>query len=248
MVKIVAKTFILLVVLAACNETASKKATEVNSTTIAPADSTAKDDESVYRIPDSIKRFVVDDYPVPDSLLYLNAGDDRRIKVGEIFSVDKAWLRNDSLDQTLVFEMYTDGFRNIIFHFLNNDIPDQLIDRVELHVESGDTATFKQQKTAFKGFIKKAAAISNGRYFITNKGIKLGDDMQKALDTYGRPHQLTRAGDIEILDWEYIGDQIYNGEQDLRGRPLAKDSYGHQVRMFFRNKKLIAYILHNDIP
>jgi hypothetical protein len=90
--------------------------------------------------------------------------------------------------------------------------------------------------------------VIEGRYFTSNKKFRLGDDRQKVLDTYGSPHESVSTGDIEILGWEFIGDQIENNDEDLKGRPLAKDSYGHEIRMFFRNKKLIEVILHNYIP
>jgi hypothetical protein len=39
---------------------------------------------------------------------------------------------------------------------------------------------------------------------------------------------------VEILEWSFVGDQLYNGKDDLKGKPLAEDSYGHQVNMHFK--------------
>src|SRR4051812_28691651 len=65
---------------------------------------------------DTVK-IIPDDYPVTDEIFGSDFNQNgREIKSGDIFSYDKIWFRNDSLNQTLVFELYTDNYRNIIFH------------------------------------------------------------------------------------------------------------------------------------
>jgi len=53
---------------------------------------------------------------------------------------------------------------------------------------------------------------------------------------------------MEELEWNFIGDVFYDGKSDLHGKPLAKDSFGHHVIMYFKKSRLIGLILYNDIP
>ncbi|MGK2860357.1 MAG: hypothetical protein ACSLE0_00355 [Chitinophagaceae bacterium] len=198
---------------------------------------------------DTIKRFSVDDYPLTDEMLNDTTSDDSSFpkKSGDIHSFDKAWFTNEALNQTLVFELYTDKHRLVTFHFINDDIPITLIDRMELHTAEGKIVSLSQKEKNFRAFIKSAIPI-NRKYFETNKGFKLGDNKHKALSIYGIPDKKTIEGGFEIFEWDYVGDILYNGKDDLKGKPLAKDNYGHQAKMIFKNNKLMAIILHNDIP
>jgi hypothetical protein len=35
---------------------------------------------------------------------------------------------------------------------------------------------------------------------------------------------------------------------NLNGKPLARNSFGHKINMFFLDNKLIGLILYNEIP
>ena len=166
---------------------------------------------------------------------------------GKTQSLDKAWFTNDTLKQTLIFEMYTDGHRLVTYHFLNNEIPTELIDKIELHTSEGELATKQQKTNDFKGFLLQSIKIGS-KYFTTDKGLKLGDTKQKILKIYGQPNKRTSINEIEKFEWTFVGDILYDGKEDLKGKPLAKDNYGHQAYLFFKNGKLIRQILHNDIP
>jgi len=200
----------------------------------------------VRSIPDTIKRFRVDDYPLTDDMF--GKGDNgREIKSGGITSIDKVWFTNQALKQTLVVELYTDNFRTAAFHFQDQNIPTALIKRMELHTDDGELASQQQKEKDFKGFVSKAREI-NKNYFRTNKGFKIGDSKQMAINSYGEPDRKTVEENVEVLEWDFTGDLLYDGKTDLKGKPLAKDNYGHQVTMFFRNNKMAGVILHNDIP
>jgi hypothetical protein len=198
---------------------------------------------------DSIKRIIVDDYPVTDEMLDDKKTDNSSYlrKSGEVQSREKFWFTNNTLGQTLVFELYTDKHRLLTYHFLNNKIPNELIDILELHTTEGDIAPFTIKKKSLPGFIKTAINI-NTSFFITNKGIKLGDSKKKVLMIYGKPDIDSSGGNIECLVWSYTGDILYDGKVDLEGKPLAKDNYGHQAIMYFEKNTLIGIILHNEIP
>jgi hypothetical protein len=195
---------------------------------------------------DTIKRFIVDDYPLTDDMLGRDING-REIKSGDIISVDKVWFTNDTLKQTIVVDLYTDNFRMVEFHFQNQDIPKRLIEIMELHTNDGELASQQLKQKDYKGFITAATRISK-TYFTTDKGFKLGDGRQKAINVYGIPDKESIEDGVEVLEWDFVGDILYDGETSLKGKPLAKDNYGHQTTMMFRNSKLIAIIFHNDIP
>ncbi|MGB6093697.1 MAG: hypothetical protein WBF83_08050 [Moheibacter sp.] len=205
--------------------------------------------QSAFGISDTIERFVVDDYPITNTMLADKTSNNSSYKKqsGQTYSYDKAWFSNDTLKQTLVFELYTDYHRMVTYHFYNNDIPTDLINRMELHVEGGELASENQKLKDFNGFLKQTTKI-NATNFITDKGFRLGDSKQKAIDNYGKPDKQSMSNGIEKIEWEFIGDTFYDGKTDLKSKPLAKDSYSHQVVMYFKNGKLIGQILHNDIP
>jgi len=209
---------------------------------------------------DSLKFFVVDDYPVTNEMLEdkLSNNSSYSRQVGGVFSFDKAWFNNENLNQTLVFELYTDYHRLETYHFINNDIPEQIIRKMELYVSKNklnsvfDSATFQQKLNSFNGFIKQATKI-NAKYFTTIKGIKLGDSKEKAISIYGNPDKTTAEDGFEIYEWVFYGEYNISGEfaledkVDLKGKPVAKDSFGNKVTMFFKGNKLTGQIIYNEI-
>ena len=234
-------TFILTFGLFSCNgktENSTTKNEDVLTNT-----------EKSVSIPDTIKKFVVDDYPVTNEMLADKTSDNSSYKKqsGQTISYDKVWFSNDTLKQTLVFELYTDYHRLVTYHFFSNDVPTDLINRMELHIDGGELAPDKQKLKDFGGFLKQTTII-NSSYFNTDKSFRLGDTKQKAVETYGNPDKQTTSDGIEKLEWNFIGDQFYDGKTDLKGKPLADNSFGHQIIMYFRNGKLIGQILFNDIP
>jgi hypothetical protein len=198
-----------------------------------------------YGQPGRTAKIIPDDYPVSNNMF---VGNYEERNSGEITSFDKAWFTNDTLKQTLVFELYTDYFRCEIFHFYNNDIPDDLIKIMELNVANGtgDTATELQKKKYFKEFLSSSKKI-NKSYFITNKGLKLGDHKNKAVLIYGKPDKSFISKGIEKYEWNFEGDEPEIANKTTTTKPLA-EGFGYRVRMFFKNDKLIAMILNNYIP
>lgn len=143
--------------------------------------------------------------------------------------------------------MYTDYHRLVIFHFYIDDIPNDLLHRMELHTKSGELASMKQKVEDIDGLLQQSAAI-DAKYFTSNKGVKLGFSKQKILEIYGKPDQIIMKDGIEKVEWHFEGDLLNNQSQSSNNRLVAKDSYGHQVIMYFKNEKLIAQILYNEIP
>ena len=199
-------------------------------------------------IPDTIKLFVVDDYPITNEMFGKDINQNaREIKRGDVRSLDQVWFTNKALNQTLVFELHTDNFRMTTFHFQNSDIPRELIRSMELVTNDGEVASDQQKEKYFKEFLGSSRIISQ-KYFTTNKGFRLGDKKQKALSFYGKPDEITKSNSLEIDKWNFVGENLYDEKIGLNVKPLAKDNFGHQATMFFRNNHLIAMIFHNDIP
>lgn len=213
-------------------------------------DSNQVDKDPTQNIFDTINRMVVDDYPVTNEMFAAQKVDNsstfRKVS-GSTQSLDKVWFRNDTLNEILVFELYTDYHRLATFHFYNHHIPSDLIEQIELHSKDGDVVKEKQKQNDFPGFTNQAVKI-NSTYFISAKGFKLGDIKQKAIKLYGTPDEQTVSNGFEKLVWTFTGDNVYDGKQNLKGKPLAEYSFGHQVTMFFKDNKLVGQILYNDIP
>jgi hypothetical protein len=203
----------------------------------------------VYGQTKSASTIIPDDYPIPNNMF---KGNCQHKESGEIISIDKAWFTNDTLKQTLVFELYTDYHRLEIYHFYNDKIPEELISRMVLHIATGPhksmgSASTKQKQTFFRGFINSSKKISQS-YFITSKGIKLGDKKEKIFGIYGKPNSISILSGIEKYEWIFQGDNIQSVTRETNNKLLAKDSFGYEVAMFFKGNKLIAMRFRNDIP
>ncbi|MBS1662785.1 MAG: hypothetical protein JST68_17200 [Bacteroidetes bacterium] len=197
----------------------------------------------------SIPRLVVDSFPITDNLLIPAKGDEtssHEIKSGPLKSTDQVWLTNQSLHQTMIVGLYTDGFRTGFILFDNTNIPKELIAQVELTRDS-ELASTQQKQKYFAGFLKASKKI-DPKYFVSKKGFHLGSPKEDLLKTYGKPDKISTSGTTEILKWDFTGDSIAHPKSSRANKPLAKDSYGYQVTGFIQNGRIIALILHNDIP
>lgn len=248
------QTFIIAISLSilSCNnhrtETAVKKK-NVTADSLSADSALKSKQQAAAIISDTVKWIVVDDYPISNAMLSDKTSNysSYNKQSGQTYSYEKAWFSNDSLKQTLVFELYTDYHRMVTYHFYSNDIPTDLIKEMELHIDGGELASDQQKLKDFDGFLKQTTKI-NSKYFTSKKGFSLGNSRQKAMDTYGKPDKISIRNGIEKIEWSFIGDSIYNGKADLTGKPLAKGSFGHHIVMYFRNGKLIGQILQNNIP
>lgn len=195
---------------------------------------------------DTLSKMNTDDFPVSNAMLEkeLNNCSKSEFKCGACYSHDKAWFSNDSLKQTLVFEIYTDFHRLVSYHFYNNDIPEQLLSQLELNDKNGKLAPISQKQKDIIGFVQNATKI-NLNYFVSKKGFKLGDSREKAINYYGTPDNTITSNGIEELEWILKGDH-YNS--DPKTKIVITNSFGHTVKMYFRKGKLIAQILKNEIP
>jgi hypothetical protein len=218
-------------------------------------------DSSISMQLDSVRIITADDYPITNKMLdeiYRNS-ESLKFKIGKIFSLDKVWYSNDSLNQSLVFELYTDFHRLYIYNFKNDFVPDKLIDDISLSTTTSryenvfDEASFDQKKLSINDFIKISTRI-NSKFFTTIKGINLGDKKEKLISQYDQPDTACYDNDVEVLKWDYHGDYDLIGDtktievKALKGKPVVRESFGQHIKAFFKNNKLIAISIMNDIP
>jgi len=194
----------------------------------------------------SYKEFIVDDYPIPNINLITFAPYDI-VKIGNLFSSDRVWFKNDTIKQAIVIDLYTDLHRLNIFNFYINNIPTEIINNIELTTEDGELATFLQKSKEIDGFLEQSFELET-IYFTSNKGIRLGDLKEKILTIYSDPDSIYSNKDIEVYVWDFVGDALANQTQNLHNKLIAKESYGNTTKLYFKANKLIAVHIHNDIP
>ena len=223
-------------------------------------DSLLKDDVN-QKANDSLIYIIVDDYPVTNEMLKDKTSNNSTYlkQVGEVYSLEKAWFTNDRLKQTLVFQLYTDYHRMETYHFMNTDIPISIVEKMELSIAEGkfknmfSSATIEQKKNSFDGFINLSEKIDE-KYFKTQKGIKLGADKAELIKLYDTPDSTLTEQAFEVLKWTFTGDYNLIGDfastetKDLKKKTVAKDRFGHIVTAYFKDNKLVAQIIENDIP
>jgi hypothetical protein len=210
---------------------------------------------------DSLIYLIVDDYPVTNEMLKDKTSNSSTYlkQVGEVYSLEKVWFTNERLKQTLVFQLYTDYHRMVTYHFMNTDIPKSIVEKMELNIAEGkfknmfSSATIEQKKNSFDGFINLSEKIDE-KYFKTQKGIKLGADKTDLIKLYDTPDSTLTEKAFEVLKWTFTGDYSLTGDfastetKDLKKKTVAKESFGHIVTAYFKDNKLIAQIIENDIP
>lgn len=210
---------------------------------------------------DSLIYLIIDDYPITNEMLKDKTSDNSTYlkQVGEVYSLEKAWFTNDRLKQTLVFQLYTDYHRMETYHFINTDIPKSIVEKMELGIAEGkfknmfSSATIEQKKNSFDGFMNLSEKIDE-KYFKTKKGIELGADKSELIKLYDVPDLTLTEQAFEVLKWTFIGDYNLTDDfgsietKDLKKKIVAKDSFGHILTAYFKDNKLVAQIIENDIP
>ncbi len=193
---------------------------------------------------DSLNMFSVDDYPITNDMFI---GNYDKIVSGDLLVYDQVWFSNDILEQTLIFELYTDYHRIATYHFLNTDTPKDLIRQLSFQDNKGNSVTELQIKNDFIGFLNQAIKIDK-EYFISNKKFQFGDNKEKAIKIYGKPDVINSENGMLILKWSFDGDYLFDELLNVKKKQIAKESFGHEITMYFKQNKLIGQILFNDIP
>lgn len=191
---------------------------------------------------------IPDDYPVSNKMLKDFHGEKN---VDGVYSFSKAWFKNNDLKEALIIDLYTDYHRLAIYHCKTDFLLNDLIKNVELHSEvnnnSYDLADEDKKLQVFKTFFDKAQQIDKS-YFTTKQGLKLGLDKNVILKKYSKPDSISTIDNIEKIEWNYKGDYYLEETGESPTGIIAKDSFGYQMIMYFKNDKLVGLIIKNDIP
>jgi hypothetical protein len=193
---------------------------------------------------------IADDYPIKEEM-YGNM-DHPKLQNGRIYAYDQCWFTNDTLGETIAVGLGTDGWHMGVYHFINNDMPIDIVKEMNLDTlldAESVPASFKSKQKAIPGFMKQAKRIGQ-KYFITDDGYKLGDGKDLAFFLYGKPDTIILRKDYQIYSWSFIGDEMVRSGYAMRkdtSKPLAY-GWGYSVEMYFRKDKLIAINFFNDIP
>lgn len=196
-------------------------------------------------IKDSFRTFEVDDYPITLEMLRKldRTNGILKYKSGKTITYDIAWFTDSR--QTIVIRLATDYYRFYTYHFHNEDIPEEVMYEIGFNAENGDLASHSQIMIDFPGFLKQSDKIDS-KFFLSNKGIKLGVNRQKAISIYGNPDTTIILKGIQKIEWSFHGDEELLIE-DIQ-KPIARNSFGHKITLYFRKDKLIAQSIFNDIP
>ena len=207
-----------------------------------------KNTNSTNNTIDSIKTFEVDDFPISEAMI---RKEPTTIESNNLKAFDQIWFKNKNSNQILIYNLYTDFHKINIFLFDENHINDSILSYIHLNRMNGDLASLEEKKIALNNFIEKAKELDES-FFESNKKIKLGTSKKNAVSIYNQPEIQNKYSDFEILKWEYYGDEYlkeYPEEINLNNHKIiAKNSFGHRIEMIFKENKLIAMNLFNDIP
>jgi len=194
------KTFLVFVIFTSCN---SKKS-ESNY-----------NDNNLFELGTRL-----DDYPIVDRMLDC---DKERI-IGN-YGSNSNWFINDTLDEVLVFNLYTDCHRMYTFHFLRNKFPINFLKEIPFNSYHKDTSIKYIDKKTFFKFVEKSKRISRN-YFVTKSGIYLGEEESKILIKFGKPNKIETVDKFEKLTW---GDKT------------------KRIELFFIDKKLASIAIYRDL-
>lgn len=195
----------------------------------------------------NLKTFVVDDFPIIDEKIK-NATS--QSEIGKLTANDQVWFKNTNSNQVLIVELHTDYHRLNTLLFYNYNIPDEVLNSINLNNNTG-IATLEEKKKHINAFALNATEIEKS-FFESTKKIKLGIKKEEALSIYNQPDALVKTKNVEILEWHFYGDKYlteYPEEIKLNNdKIVAKNSFGHKIQLFFIDDKLIAMNLFNAIP
>jgi hypothetical protein len=156
-------------------------------------------------------------------------------------------------DQALVILLSTDYHRVQSWHFNPENIPDIVFNSIGFPQRKsknsrGWIAISPEEKTScLKHFLEIADRVPS-RYFLTNKGFKLGMPPQKVTDYYGNPTRVETTSEGRLLSWDFAGDPSIPGLKANDGQAYFENTYGYHLKILFSNEKATAIIMRSDIP
>ena len=189
-----------------------------------------------------IGKFIVDGFPITGKML-----DSSKSSNQGHFNFDGLIFSNKVNDKTIMIALYTDQYRYLEIEFINNFIPKEIIDRIELNDKVGELLTINEKQNIWGKLIVPTNIIEN-KYFVTNKGFIINDPKNKILNLYGKPDNYRKKDGLEIYEWSFLGDLLIDQKTDVKNKKVAKDSYGNRTTLYFKNDHLVAMVFNNEIP
>ncbi len=242
---------VIILVLASCNNAPVPQGKSSKSEQLVTDEKIKPQSSAKEKIPkDTFKRIDPDIYCIDENDV-IKTGKQRNYNIvsNRLTSFDNAWFTNDSLDQSIVMGLYTDGFRTHYIHFYNHSLPDNEIRHLIFHSsnESQALPSLKKQKSSLTGFIKAAKRIPP-RYFTSKNGIELGCQKSALIALYGEPDSVKYYQNMEVYNWVFAGDIDLQNMPVTKNKPLAAFSYGYLVIAYFKNNQLVCQVLENEVP
>lgn len=194
--------------------------------------------------------FVADDYILTDNMLKVS----KKLKDGKkTIYCNIAWFSNKELNQVLAIELGTDNFQHIIYHFKKSGLNTEIIQALNMF-ESLDDKNYAmiedidRKKQYIEEYIVLSMEIEK-EYFVTKKGITLGDSKRDIEKYYGLPNSVSSSGLLKRYEWRFIGQESQQDEYMLEVDIIAENSFGHEATMFFNERnRLESLMLFNPIP
>ena len=193
-----------------------------------------------------LNNFIVDDLSITDELI---SNVPLETDIGKLTSLDQVWFKNSNSNQVAVIVLNTDYSRASTLLFYNFSIPDAVLNRINLYNKT-TLATLEEKKKHINAFALNAKEIDE-TFFESNKKIKLGITKESAITIYNKPDTLIKSKNLEILKWDFSGDNyLIEHPEEIESNAnkiIAKNSFGHKIELFFVDDKLIAMHLLNNV-
>ncbi|KFF26492.1 hypothetical protein SAMN02787073_5120 [Chryseobacterium vrystaatense] len=199
-------------------------------------------DEDIKSPEELIKPFFADNYPVTENM-FGKATSNRPVITAHLRSENTAWFTNDSLQQSLLFILFSDNSRLVTACFDNNNIPGEVFSKMDFSDNNNYPSSEEDRLLYYKEFFKSAKKIDK-KYFISNMGFQIGDAKEKAIAKYGKPDSIKTAEGFEKYYWNPAGAQITQKNVPEKNLLLI-DEKKQFITMYFKNNKLATMILDN---
>jgi len=145
----------------------------------------------------------IDEYTITDKMIADN------ISVDTNSPTDQIVFESEASNEIIYMLLATDYYRATSIHYAS-EYSDKLI-----YLEE-----FKniQQSINDKSL---NSIILNHSFFQTKKGLKLGDSKTTVLMTYGPTNKTQTIQDLEILQWDYFGEELREYEENTENYRIA---------------------------
>ena len=124
--------------------------------------------------------------------------------------LDGSLFRNTELNQCIFITHYMDGMISSMVLFSSSDLPDDVLDELQISTRDG-VASIDAKRANWSDLLGKALTIPS-RHFETNKGLRLGEKVTKAIKIFGDPHNVRTSGNAKVYEWGFPGGWYYGWE------------------------------------